>query len=297
MKKTTLIYFALTLFIGSLFSFDLAAQDENVASNYKMSFKFMTIKQEDNTRLLDVEFKGKNKEDRKDILPIYDADIYFYNVLGDEKIELGKVKTDNQGIASLVLAQDYKYLKDENGFINLLAEFKGSDAIKSMKKELAVKDIILNLDFKEVDSVKTVFLTAYTLDSLNNKVPVEEVDIIFSVEGLISKMPIHDETLENGKYNFEFPKNIRGDKNGIVTVYALIDDSDDFGYVTTMKEVNWGTFRDVPISDKNALWSQAAPIWMYVVLSILLLGVWANYVYTVINLFSIKKEGKLIEEA
>ena len=46
---------------------------------------------------------------------------------------------------------------------------------------------------------------------------------------------------------------------------------------------------------ENTLWSKAAPIWMYVVLTILLVGVWANYVYTVIHLFKINKEGKELE--
>ncbi len=49
------------------------------------------------------------------------------------------------------------------------------------------------------------------------------------------------------------------------------------------------------LDDSNTLWSEAAPIWMYIVLTILLVGVWANYAYTIKNLFSISKEGKELE--
>ncbi len=65
--------------------------------------------------------------------------------------------------------------------------------------------------------------------------------------------------------------------------------------VTQKKTVNWGVFDKVNVEQSNTLWSEAAPIWMYVVLSILLIGVWANYIYSIRNLLKIKKEGKEIE--
>lgn len=292
MKKKTLIYFAISLFVGLILNVNSYAQEENIADNYKMIYKFKTVKNADNTRLLEVSFRAKNKEDRKDIVPVYDADIHFYNVGDTADIELGVVKTDNAGTASLTLAEDHSYITDEEGFINFKAVYKGSDAIKSEKKKLAVKDIFLDVRFEVIDSVNTVFLLAETLDSLNNRVPVEEVDVIFSVEGMISNMPIEDGTVENGEYEFEFPTDIRGDKNGIINVIVLIDDSDDYGNVIQSGENDWGMFDDMPVKQKNTLWSEAAPIWMYIVLSILLIGVWANFIYTMINLWNISKLGK-----
>lgn len=292
MKKKTLIYFAISLFVGLILNVNTYAQEENIADNYKMIYKFKTVKNADNTRLLEVSFRAKNKEDRKDIVPVYDADIHFYNVGDTADIELGVVKTDNAGTASLILAEDHSYITDEEGFINFKAEYKGSDAIKAKKKKLAVKDIFLEVRFEVIDSVNTVFLIAETLDSLNNRIIVEEVDVIFTVEGMISNMPIEDGTVENGEYEFEFPTDIRGDKNGIINVIVLIDDSDDYGNVIQSGENDWGMFDDMPVKQKNTLWSEAAPIWMYIVLSILLIGVWANFIYTMINLWSISKLGK-----
>ena len=60
--------------------------------------------------------------------------------------------------------------------------------------------------------------------------------------------------------------------------------------------MKWGTtLLEDPNKNDNTLWSEAAPIWMYVVLTILLVGVWANYVYTVINLVKIKKKSTELE--
>ncbi len=138
-------------------------------------------------------------------------------------------------------------------------------------------------------------LKAYTLDSLKTKTPIEEIDVIFSVGGMLSKMPIEEASVEDGEYEFEFPANISGDKDGNVDVYVVVEDNDDFGNVIQKKNVNWGKLDKLTAENENTLWSEAAPIWMYLVLTILLVGVWANYAYSIKNLLKIKKEGQEIE--
>ena len=294
MKQRLFKYFAVTILL-TLFAFKPVFSQEINLKNYRLLYKFSTTKQADNSRVFEVSFIARNKKDRKDKIPVFDADIIFFNVLDDDKVKLGTAKTDKEGFARLTLPENQSYLIDEEGYINLKAVFDGSDEIKSYKKELAVKDVFLEMDLKEIDSVKTVFLNAFTLDSLQTKIPVEEVDIIFSVEGMISNMPIEEGTLENGEYEFEFPENIQGDSKGNVNVFAFIEDHDDFGNVHQQKNVKWGTLIKPTIKDENKLWTDIAPIWMYVVLTILLVGVWANYFYSIFNLFKIRKEGKEIE--
>lgn len=290
MKIRKLIYFTFSLFVGSIITINAFSQTD--VDNYKMIYKFNTTKLVDNSRLLEVSFVAKNKKDRKDILPIYEAEIHFYNVTAEQDIELGIAKTDNEGFARLILPEGQPFKADEEGYINFKASFKENGDLPTKNKEIAVKDIFLELDFRDIDSVKTVILHAYLLDSLKNRIPVEKADVIFSVGGLISKMPIEEGELKDGEYEFEFPIDIRGDKNGNVKLYTILEDNRDFGNVIYMKEIDWGIFEKVVKKKQNTLWSEAAPIWMYVVLSILLIGVWANFIYTIINLISISKEGK-----
>ena len=290
MKIRKLIYFTFSLFVGSIITISAFSQTD--VDNYKMIYKFNTTKLVDNSRLLEVSFVAKNKKDRKDILPIYEAEIHFYNVTAEQDIELGIAKTDNEGLARLILPEGQPFKTNEEGYINFKASFKGNGGLPAKNKEIAVKDIFFELDFKDIDSVKTVILHAYLLDSLKKRIPVEKADVIFSVGGLISKMPIEEGELKDGEYDFEFPVDIRGDKNGNVKLYAILEDNRDFGNVIYMKEIDWGIFENVVKKKQNTLWSEAAPIWMYVVLSILLIGVWANFIYTIINLISISKEGK-----
>lgn len=289
-KKATSISFILAL----LFSISTFSQELTV-DDYKLSFSFKTIKKFDNSRVLEVSFIGKNREDRKDKIPVYDAEIKFFNIVNGEEILLGTAKTSNEGIAQLILSEKQKYLTDSDGYINFTARFEGSETLDSEEEEILVKDLQLNLELKEIDSVKTIFVKAFTIDSLGVETPVEELDVIISIEGMLSKMKIKEGTLENGEIEFELLQNIPGDIDKNFTVYAQILDNDEFGDVIQKQTVNWGTFTKIASEYENKLWSEAAPIWMYIVLTILLVGVWANYVYTVIHLIKIKKEGKNLE--
>jgi hypothetical protein len=295
MQRNILKHSTITCFlIALLFNFSSKAQETTV-DDYKMSFSFKTTKKFDNTRVLEVNFIGKNREDRKDKIPVFDAEIQFFNIANGEEILLGTAKTSNEGIAQIILSEKQKYLTDEDGYINLTARFEGTDALDAEEEEILVRDLILELNLEEIDSVKTIFVKAYTIDSLGVETPVEEVDVIISIEGMLSKMKIKEGTIENGEIEFELLQNIPGDIDKNFTVYAQILDNDEFGDVIQKKTVNWGTFDKISSIEENKLWSEAAPIWMYIVLTILLVGVWANFVYTGYNLFKIRKETKVVE--
>ncbi len=295
MKSNLFKYTLITSFIVTfLFSMNGFSQELD-ASNYKLRFSIKTIKQFDNSRLLEVSFIGQNKKDRKDIVPVANAEIKFFNILNEEEILLGTSKTSNEGTAQLIIPENYNYLTEEEGNINFLARFEATDTMDEEETEVIVKNIHLELDLKEIDSVKTVFVKAFTIDSLGEETSVEEVDIIISIEGMLSKMKLTEGTIENGEFEFEFPTDIPGDVNGNLTVFSIISDNDEFGNVVQKKTINWGTFNKINVEKKNTLWSDYAPIWMYIVLTILLGGVWINYIYSIVNLFKIRKEGLELE--
>ena len=272
------------------------AQDKDSLDNYRFYFKFNTVKQADSTRLLKVEYTARNKKDRKDIVPVYGAEIQFYNVADDEDLALGTAKTNKEGIAKLTLPKDQKYSTGEDGYITVKAQFDGSDALDGEEEELTFKDLKLIFNLAEIDSVKTISARAYTLDSLGTEIPVDEADINFYIGGMLSKMKIEEGSLSDGEYEFELQKVVPGDKDGNVTYYAMIEDNDDYGTVIAKQTMKWGTGQNTgALENDHMLWSEAAPYWMYIVLTIMLLGVWVNYVYTVINLIKIKKETKKIE--
>lgn len=292
MRPSCFKYTAIT-FLTALFltGGNIVAQETTV-ENYKMSFALTTLKSYDNSREFEVKFEGKNKKDRKDKIPIYDAEIKFFNTLNDTLVLLGKAKTNKEGISEIIVPEGYNYLIDELGFINIKAVFEGGENMDDEEDEVSVKDLILELDLQEIDSVKTVLVNAFAIDSLGTKSPVVETDVIISVGGMLSKMRVEEGYIENGHFEYEFPDDIPGDVNGDITVYAMIEDHDEFANVIQKKTINWGTFNTLVVKKRNTLWSEAAPIWMYIVLTILLAGVWINYGYSIFNLFKIRKEGR-----
>ncbi len=292
MKRNLFQYpFIISFIVALCFCTNSIAQKTD-ASNYRMRFKFKTIKQKDNSRLLEVSFIGQNKKNRKDKVPVYNAEIEFLNILNEDKKLLGTSKTSKKGIAQLLLPKNQSYLTDENGYINLTAKFKGTNAIDEKVSEIIIKDITLELNLKEIDSVKKGIVKAYTIDRFGVKTPIEEADVIISIKGMLSNMKINEGTIKNGKFEFEFPTDIPGNANDTITVYSTIEYNENFGNVVQEKSIKWGVFNKKIKDNSNTLWSEVAPLWMYIVLTILLLGVWANYLFTIINLLKIYREGK-----
>lgn len=260
-------------------------------SDYKMGFKLTTAKNIDNSRTLSVLYQATNKKDRKDRIPITDALIQFYAADHDSIMPLGEIKTNNKGIAEFIVPATKSIYANEDGYQSFTALFKGTKGLKKQKKSVEVKDLFLELSLSEIDSVNMVSIEAFEKDSIGDRVYVEELDIVFSVGGMLSRMPIEEGSTEDGKYEFEMPNDIPGDINGDFKFYAFVDDHDDYGTVLQMSQSNWGVFDDIQVPEKNKLWTDAAPIWMYIVLTILLVGAWANYVYAVVKLWKIKKIG------
>ncbi len=288
--KNILFTFFVMMFLTSYNSY---SQDFDLG-NYKTIYNFSTTKNADQSRLLEVSFVARNKKDRKDNIPVYEAEIQFFNV-AEEDVLLGTAKTDKDGIARLLLKDDQVYTKNEEGLIVIKAVFEGSDTMDAEEEELYIRDLFLDLNLEEVDSVKTITVNAYTLDSLGNQEAVSEVDFGIFIGGMLSKMKIDEGTIEDGEYVFEMEEMVPGDMDGDVEIFAIVEDNDDFGSVVQKESAAWGTHREGIEPENNKLWSEAAPIWMYVVLSVLLGGVWINFVYTVVNLFKIKKEGQRFE--
>ena len=288
-KIAGILFWILCLFLGA--QTPGVAQDSE-ADNYRMMFGFTTTKMADQSRKLAVDFQARNRKDKKDKIAVVAAPVEFYSVSEEDEILLGTASTDNEGIATLIVAPGQKYLADEEGNMTLVARFEGTDALDPEEEELVVKDLHLEMDLVVEDSIPMAYVYAYTMDSLGEKVPVEELDFILSVEGMLSKLPLEEAFLEAGEYSFEMPTDIPGDPEGNIVVCAVVEDHEEFMNVTMKKSVNWGTYKQVNVEEKNKLWTDAAPVWMYIVLTILLVGVWANYVYTVINLMRIRKLGK-----
>lgn len=291
MKKKIVFRFNLILLLSLVVSF-ISRTSAQGFEDYNISFDLTSLKQEDNSRLLKLEFSGTNTNDKKDVIAVVDAEVSFYNILEDQEILLGKSKTNKEGIISFIVPKSQKYLKDSDGYITVVARFEGNKVLDPQESELMFKDLFLEIVLNSEDSIRTVKVNAYTLNNDGAKEDVESLDIVIGVKGMLSKLVLDENALEGGTYEYELPEDIHGNSMGDLTLFVKVDEHADYGNVisTTLVKDTYAINKIKP--EKNKLWTDAAPIWMYVVLTILLVGVWSNYLYSIFNLIKISKLGK-----
>jgi hypothetical protein len=136
-----------------------------------------------------------------------------------------------------------------------------------------------------------VVVNAYAIANGGEKQEIESLDIVIGVKGMLSKLVLDESTLEGGVYEYELPDDIHGNSEGMLTIFVKVDEHADFGNVIKTKTIKDIPAVNKPVTERNKLWTDAAPIWMYVVLTMLLLIVWSNYLIAIINLIKIHKIG------
>lgn len=157
------------------------------------------------------------------------------------------------------------------------------------RSESTFKDVNLNMTFSEVDSIKTVTVTATTTEN-GKEVPVTGETVSVYVPRMFSNLSIGELTLdETGTASIEFPSDIPGGKQGDLIIVAAFVNSSTYGNVEKSETKHWGIPTDYLPTSHRALWTQRAPTWMIYTLSILLSGVWGHYIFAVISLIRIKR--------
>jgi len=208
----------------------------------------------------------------------------------DSLVSLGSVTTDGDGWAVLQLDGGLDLPVGFDGSIRYYAEYTGTENILPAEYEVYVTDVNLDMELSLVDSVKTVSLRAYSMVE-GEEVPVPDEDVYVYVKRMFKDLPLGEDFLdENGEYITEIPDDIPGDAEGNIEIIARFNDHYLFGTVEKRQAIQWGvpTQYDFEVS-RRTLWTQIAPLWMIITLSILLAGVWGHYIFVVFQLFRLRR--------
>jgi hypothetical protein len=225
-------------------------------------------------------------------LPLPGMEISFYSEAGRKEL-LGTALTDEKGIARFDIPDINSIPKNREGYWSFSTEYLGNDTIEGGTYDLSIRDVNLTMTLEEVDSIKTISLSAIA-DINGSKTPVSGEMVMVYVPRMFSLLPVGEAYLDdNGDASLEFPSDLPGDKEGNVTIIARIEDHPDFGTVERRTTTSWGVpFVDLTPIAHRALWTKTPPWWMIITLSVLLIGVWGHYFYAIISLFLIKRESK-----
>lgn len=154
--------------------------------------------------------------------------------------------------------------------------------------ENTFKNVVLTMNLTEADSIRTVTVTATTLEN-GKEIPVTGETVSIFVPRMFSNLTIGDITLDDsGSGTLEFPSDLPGGKEGNLTIVAAFIDNATFGNVEKREEIHWGVPTDYLPTSHRALWTQRAPGWMIYTLSVLLAGVWGHYFFAIISLIRIR---------
>lgn len=273
------------LLLTILVPFQLEAQ--NLASTIELK----QLKATDDSRIFSVRLTGASDSGA---VPVYKAKIEFHTVCDRKTALLGSAETDKEGKATLKLEKNTTFLKDKDGVTEVKASFSGTGSMSNAEASLKFKELDLKISLSEKDSLNTIQLHASAIGPNGEATPLKETNFNLYVQGLFSKLKIGECFVDAGEGTFEFPKNIPGDVNGNLKIFVRLEENELYGEVEKIETAKWGNHHLGFVEPARSLWSSGAPIWMITTLIILLAGVWSHYVYAIIQLIKIRKEGKNI---
>jgi len=205
---------------------------------------------------------------------------------------IGDMVTDSAGRAKLLVPLSNQFPLTEDGLTLFRVTFAGKNRYEASEQEFAARPAWLTVNLAEEDSIRYIDARLMQKNAAGELVPVGEQTIHLYTPRLFSLLKIGEISLDGSGYGrIEFPANIIGDTLGNVMVYAQLEEHEQFGFVRAKVMAPWGIpkhFLD-PEKPSRELWTPVAPLWMIITLIVMLAGVWAHYIYAIIQLVRIKR--------
>lgn len=292
MKKKNYKILALWMSLVFILPFLATAQDE--AEMIDPSFTIMYKKESDGTRILSGTIKYRAG---KTWTNLTDIPVDFYQLVNGEEVLLGDAISDVKGQFMLKIDGSYALQTNEEGMFEFLGRSRETEKLNSAEETIYIRDIFLEISLIEEDDLRTVIVTANIKTSDGELEPVSGEDVKLFIPRMFNYLNVGEGSLEEGQCSIEFPVNIVGNQIGELNIVASIVEHSDYGTVEVMQKSTWGLISPAHLIDhpERELWTPVAPLWMLITLIVMLLGVWGHYIYTVVMLFLIHREGKAIE--
>ncbi len=293
MKSNHIYKFCLLMMcVLMLQNFAFAQEDEAEYDGYNTKLAFNYLKTTDGIRTLSCVITAKKADIN---LPVENAELKFF--AGDDT-SLGSKTSNRNGFASIVVDDKIQLPVDDSGAVLYRVEYKGLENSKDAASEISVVDIKINLKLEEVDSVKTIIVTASKLGKDNEDISIKGQDVMIYVKRLYSDLKIGEVFLdeEEGIGSMEY-QTLPGDSGGNILIIARIEDHELYATVEKSQTINWGSIVSYDVSEsKRELWANEAPLWMAITLAVFILGVFYHLIRVFIKMHKIKKIGQDFEK-
>ncbi|VAW22204.1 hypothetical protein MNBD_BACTEROID01-2617 [hydrothermal vent metagenome] len=206
-----------------------------------------------------------------------------------------QVVTNEKGEATVLLTKQLPV--DNEGLLTLVAKIEDNPEYADTEVEESVKEARIVLSTSWTDSTKSVFASLSGIEVDGSPTPAEDVDITFYVQRLFGLLPLGEEatvtTDERGLASIIFPKHIKGDKTGNVTIVAKVENDYTYGTVEARTEAKFGEPVNPQPDTSPALWTSKAPLWMSLSFYLALSAILTSLSYLFYQLYKIRKESSL----
>ena len=268
-------------------TFGMSAQDNDETMEKLETYSEMQyVKLSDGNKQFVVDLTFDGEEDTE---PVRNAAVQFFTGF-DELAMIAETTTDDKGKAKLRIENDYALPLNEEGYFFIKAVFDGNEKFEASESEVEYIDATLTIRMDTADGEKNILVSLSRFNMEGEKEAISDEDIFIYVPRMFNQLQIGDGYLEEGEAIIEFPKDLPGDTEGLITLIAKLEDHSDYGNIEIKTTGKWGTEKLNDFTGEDpALWTAIAPMWMIVTLIILLAGVWGHYVWAVLQLFRIKK--------
>jgi hypothetical protein len=278
------VVFVLSLIPG----YTAFAQGEKASLNVELT----TWKYQDGTRacISKVTATGEKGE-----VPVAGLTFTIINSADEKENILGTAETAPDGKAVFTISETTKLLYSSEGKLRITAKSAENDKYLASEASLEVKDARLEMAFSEIDSIRKITYRGVIRNAKGQEEPLSNTDVYFFAPRMFSMLKIVDGWLgEDGKGESDFPQDLSGDSTGVVKIYARIEENADFGNLEAAAESGWAVHKHSANREgpQRELWTPIAPLWMIITLIVMLAGVWAHYIYAVIQLVLVNKAGK-----
>lgn len=271
---------------------DTAQAEEVVAEEEESSLisptlEFVTVQKADNTIDLKVSLRAKVKGSFY-VLPKVKLSFFQVTEAGDQN--LGFILTDRSGKGVLNVKEGLA-VPGADGKYTFKVSYAGNKQMEAAEEELTIKRARLEMVPAKEDSLLTVTVRLVDL-STGAEVPVPETAVGIYVARLFNPLKVGEGTTDDaGEAIIEVQNGLPGDAKGNLTLFAKLDESEDFGKLEASVVQPWGTAVSNKIEDQpRALWSSNPPIWMLVTFIVLMTIVWGHYIVIIVQLFRLRKE-------
>lgn len=230
--------------------------------------------------------------------PVSGSAVRLYLDSESEESEIGKVTTNEKGLAKVMFPASLKPIWDSAYQHTLIGVAEATKEFEEARSETMLRKTRISLDTASGEEGKTITVSVSSLDG-GEWVPAKDVEMRIGIRrlggGILNAGEEQTYTTDStGTVTMDVRKDtIPGDQKGNIILVAKVEDNEEYGNLEVEKTVNWGSKLEVKndFFDQRTLWSTRnhVPGWLLLMAYGVTLSVWGTIFYLIYMIVKIKK--------